>query len=320
MAAAVEHPPELLTSEGRPRRVGVEIEFAGIDAAEAAALVQELYGGAIHEVSKHCFEVVETCFGEFKVEIDLRYVHDIHVDDQSFVGKFKDGLADIAGDVASLWLPLEIVAPPVEIAALSAIDQIVPGLRARRAEGTRRSVLYAFGLQLNPDVPSTDPDSLRRHLQAYLVLSPWLRAGIQVDATRRLLPFAAPFPDHYARRVLAADYRPDLHGLVADYLAANPTRDRELDLLPLFAHVAPDQTYAKVTDPLVKPRPTFHYRLPDSRVDEPSWGGVIEEWNRWVMVERLAADSGSLAAARRARLEGPCADNWIERLRHALDS
>ena len=167
-------------------------------------------------------------------------------------------------------------------------------------------------------MPSTDPDSLRRHLQAYLVLSRWLRASIDVDATRRLLPFVRPFPEAYVRKVLAADYRPDLHGLVADYLAANPTRFRELDLLPLFAYLVPEQYYATPADRLAKPRPAFHYRLPDSRVDDPSWGGVIEEWNRWVAVERLAADRERLAEACREHLEAPPAGSWKERLREAL--
>ena len=93
------------------------------------------------------------------------------------------------------------------------------------------------------------------------------------------------------------------------------TRDRELDLLPLFAHLVPDQVYATVSETLVKPRPTFHYRLPNSRVDDAAWGGVIEEWNRWVAVERLAADAPRLAEARvevRDRLAGENDQGWRE--------
>jgi hypothetical protein len=40
---------------------------------------------------------------------------------------------------------------------------------------------------------------------------------------------------------------------------------------------------------LVKPRPAFHYRLPNCMVDEADWT-LAEEWNRWVVVERLAYD------------------------------
>jgi hypothetical protein len=310
MAAVVERPPEPLNHEGRPRRVGIEIEFGGIGVADAAAMVQELYGGALREVSRHRLEVAATRFGDFRIEIDSHFVHGEPGDG----GTLADRMKAVLGDVVGRWLPVEIAAPPVELDELPAIDRMVSALRARHATGTRSRRIYTFDLQLNPDVPSIEPESLRRYLQAYLVLSPWLRADINVDPTRRLLPFVRPFPEAYVRKVLAADYRPDLHGLVADYLAANPSRFRELDLLPLFAYLVPEQYRAAGADPLVKPRPTFHYRLPDSRVDDPSWGGVIEEWNRWVQVERLAADRGRLAQGRRAHLEGRPADGWQERV------
>jgi hypothetical protein len=314
MPAAIERPPEPLNPQRRPRRVGIEIEFGGIGVGDAAAMVQELYGGTIREVSRHRLEVTATRFGVFRVEVDSHYVHGKSVGGETLVDRTKAVLGNIAGR----WLPVEIAAPPVEIDDLPAIDRMVSGLRTRHAAGTRSRRIYTFDLQLNPDVPSTDADSLRRHLQAYLVLSTWLRATIEVDATRRLLPFVRPFREPYVRKVLANDYRPDLHGLVADYLSANPSRFRELDLLPLFAYLVPEQYCAAGADPLVKPRPTFHYRLPDSRVDDPSWGGVIEEWNRWVAVERLAADKIRLEQACRARLEMRSAAGWKERVREAL--
>jgi hypothetical protein len=310
--AVVEFPPEPLNFAGRPRRVGIEIEFGGISVADAAALVQELYGGRVMEVSRHRLEVVATRFGDFRIEIDSHFVHGAPGG-----GTLVDGMKAALGDMIGHWLPIEIAAPPVAIGELSAIERLVCGLRARDAAGTGRRRIYTFDLQLNPDVPSIAADSLRRHLQAYLVLSAWLRASIDVDATRRLLPFVRPFPEVYLRKVLTADYRPDLHGLVADYLAASPRRFRELDLLPLFAWLVPEQYRAAGADPLVKPRPTFHYRLPDSRVDDPSWG-VIEEWNRWVQVERLAADPDRLAQACHARLEARPATGWTERLRETL--
>jgi hypothetical protein len=46
---------------------------------------------------------------------------------------------------------------------------------------------------------------------------------------------------------------------------------------------------------------------------------VIGEWNRWVLVERLAADATRLAAACRAHLEALPAGSWKERLREALE-
>ena len=80
MPAAIERPPEPLNPQRRPRRVGIEIEFGGIGVGDAAAMVQELYGGTIREVSRHRLEVAATRFGDFRVEIDSHYVHGAAVD------------------------------------------------------------------------------------------------------------------------------------------------------------------------------------------------------------------------------------------------
>ena len=57
------------------------------------------------------------------------------------------------------------------------------------------------------------------------------------DPTRDLLGFADPFPADYVRRIVAPDYWPDISLFIDDYLAANPTRNRDLDLLPLLLHL-----------------------------------------------------------------------------------
>jgi hypothetical protein len=65
----------------------------------------------------------------------------------------------------------------------------------------------------------------------------------------------------------------------------------------------------------MKPRPAFHYRLPNCMVDEPHWT-VAREWNTWVAVERLAADAGRLEELSREYLRAddrsvrPLIDRW----------
>ncbi len=39
----------------------------------------------------------------------------------------------------------------------------------------------------------------------------------------------------------------------------------------------------------MKPRETFHYRLPNSSVSRPGWT-LAQEWNLWVVIEELADD------------------------------
>jgi hypothetical protein len=246
-----------------------------------------------------------TRLGDFTVELDLSVAHPapaaVTPDD---AGGGPDGVARAAravegiaryavGAAASVLLPYEIATPPVPIDRLAAIDDLVAALRQADARGTQRHPLYAFGLHLNPEAAALDADYIVDHLKAFMLLAPWLRAEIGVDLSRRLSPFIAPYPEDYARRVVDPDYRPDLDRLIADYLDANPSRNRELDLCPLFAHIDADRVRRCVHDTKVKPRPAFHYRLPDSRVDDPSWG-IIADWNRWVAVERLAADRACL--------------------------
>jgi len=95
--------------------------------------------------------------------------------------------------------------------------------------------------------------------------SPWLWRAIDPDTTRRLLNFAEPFPDEYVRLLAGESYWPDESALIDDYVRLNPTRNRDLDMLPLLAFLDEDRVRSKLPDEKINPRPTFHYRLPDMR-------------------------------------------------------
>jgi hypothetical protein len=139
-----------------------------------------------------------------------------------------------------------------------------------------------------------------------------------VDISRRIAPYINPFPRAYARLVLAPDYPADAGRLIDDYMEHNPTRNRSLDMLPVFAHVDADRTMRRVEENdmhLVKSRPAFHYRLPNCLVDEADWR-VAREWNTWVDVERLACNKDKLARMSRDYLAAddqsfhPFIDKW----------
>jgi hypothetical protein len=171
------------------------------------------------------------------------------------------------------------------------------------ARGTRRSFRYAFGMHINPELPSDKACSIRDHLRAFLLLMPWLSDRVDVDLTRRVMPFINPFPNDYVRLVLQRDYPDDANRLIDDYLKHNPTRNRPLDLLPVLAYLDETRVMREVEDPhLVKPRPAYHYRLPNCLIDEPNWS-IAREWNTWVAVEKLAADQDRLAAMSRDYLD-----------------
>ncbi|HYH18635.1 MAG TPA: amidoligase family protein [Azospirillum sp.] len=326
MDSALHMPPRLTAPDGSPRRVGVELEFADLDAPSAARLVRELYGGEIRVEDPHRCRVTGTRLGDFTVELDMRSAHpekkgpekkgDSTAETEAgALDTVVEKLRPLWGRIGSLVMPFEIAAPPVPIEQLPELEALIEGLRERGAAGTEASPLFAFGLHLNPEVADTGADYLVDHLKAFLILSPWLRAEIQVDPTRRLTGFIAAFPIDYAAKVADPAYRPDRSTLIADYLAANPTRNRELDMFPLFAHLEPDTLFAAVKDPHVRPRPTFHYRLPNARIGDPGWS-LARDWNRWVAVEELAADRDRLDSlgtafrdfARRKDLDGWAAE------------
>lgn len=286
-------PPVKTTKQGKPRRVGVEIEFAAVSAKDGAAIVQDLFGGKILEKDAHRYAVTETEIGEFVVELDTKYAHMSDDDDDGPLAKFQEDFKKLIGDVSSIVVPSEIVCPPVAYDRLSRLEELTTKLIDAGAEGTKSNPLFAFGVQLNPEIATDSAEYLTSMLRAYLLLSPWLRWTMDIDMTRRILAYADPFPDEYIRMVVDSDYRPSRTALIDDYLAANPTRNRELDMLPLFCWIDADRVREEIADERVKARPTFHYRLPDNNIGMPDWS-IALEWNRWLLVERLAADDERL--------------------------
>lgn len=301
-------PPEPRNAAGEIRRVGVEIEFAGLPPRETAELVRGLFGGEIVTVSAHRLKVHRTRWGDFIIELDTQYAHpDDEVlstgpkDDTEWERQrhqmrvdFHTRTRELIGDVVTGLVPTEIICPPVPWDELDQLDALFGALQGQGAKGTDASLLYGFGLHLNPEAPSLDVAAVLAHLRAFLLTAEWLREQIDIDITREVLPHANPFPKPYALKVLAPDYAPDVDTLIGDYLEYNPTRNRELDMFPLFACLRQDYPHPLFTHRLVKPRPTFHYRLPNAQLSEPGWGSVVE-WNRWVEVEKLAADPQQLA-------------------------
>jgi len=299
------------------RRVGVEIEFAGLTPGDAARLVGACFGGnAVQGDTQHYFDVKGARWGDFSVELDTQFVNpDQNLkalledsplapteDDLKTVGELDTQVRDALGKAVTGIVPTEIVSPPIPWKDLGALATLTDALRQNGAKGTDEGAMYAFGVHLNPEVPGESVGDILPMLRAYLILSDWLRNQIDVNPTRRLMPHIDPFPEDYVLKVLAPSYKPDLKTLIRDYVGANPTRNRELDMMPLFKHVDAETLGELIDDPRIKARPTFHYRLPDTHLSDPDWT-IVSEWNRWVAVERLAADRSALARLAKDRIE-----------------
>lgn len=308
------------------RCVGVELEFAGLDIDGAARVVVRALGGSMREDGDYRRVIANTTLGEFVVELDFELLQSMNARRRSSAepGMFAELSEELLAAAATPVIPVEVVSPPIAIDRLGELDELTRRLRVAGATGTRGSLLYAFGLHLNPELERIDAATVLAHLRAYLCLYDWLVERERVDWKRRMTPHINPFPKAYARLILASDYAPDLTVLIDDYLRFNPERNRSLDMLPLFSHVDAARVQRVVDDARVKARPTFHYRLPNCEIETPGWS-VMAAWRRWLQVEALAAEPARLArvcAALLARLDDPMdflAEDWALEVARWLD-
>lgn len=320
-------PPVIKTEAGTPRRVGVEIEFTHLELDQIARLVVDLFGGEIFRETDYEVRVSTPDLGEFRIEIDLLYLKRLgqarSMADEA-PGLWERMSEDLVAAVAHHVVPCEIVTPPLTFDRLIDLDRLVERLREAGAKGTRDALVYAFGVHFNPEAPSLRAESLLAYLRAFVILYDWLKAELRVDTARRLSPFIRAFPIPYVQTILKADYGPTMASLIDDYLAYNPTRNRALDMLPLFTHIDRDRVLAVVDDPHIYSRPTYHYRLSNSQVGDPYWH-LTDEWRYWLVVESLAHNPEKLtamAADYLAVLNLPFGDvfsSWTNKTKQWLD-
>lgn len=319
-------PPWTHKSDGSMRRVGLELEMAGIEPAEIAKAVAATVGGRIERESAFLTQVVDTELGEFRIELDADLLtnrqYQKHLSEMGIdigEGEIRDNLERVISRIAGLVVPLELVGPPVPLSELSRLDTIRSKLHQAGALGTGSSALYAFGLQLNVEAVSLEPDHLLAMLRAFVLQYDWLMKRSQVNVSRRISPYVQPYPEEFVRHILERGYDPDIETLIDDFLALTPTRNRPLDMLPLLTFIDEDRVMAApVEHHLIKARPAFHYRLPNCRIDEADWS-LAEAWNDWVEVERLAADPDELESRRSESLgRSGGLFGWLSRLKQRI--
>lgn len=317
--------------DGKIRSIGYELEFSGIKLKQAAQLIQAQYGGTVTRKHRYRYEVKDTAFGIFRVELDARNLRrlanenaftkwGIDFDEQSG----SNSLEDIVDRVAQTVVPLEIVMPPVPLDNIEELEKLRKILQEHKAEGTKTSLVHAFGMHINIECPSLEVSALVNYLRAFFLLYPWLLQKHNIDFTRKVTPYVDRFPEQYVRMVLDPDYHPDKEQLIDDYLHHNPTRNRPLDMMPVWAMDEPERVTSILKEEKNAPRPTFHYRLPNSHVDDPKWK-MCDELDYWMTVEMLANEAewihklSRLYLLQKERTLTPFRKNWIETLVILLD-
>ena len=277
------------TGDGEERKVGVEIELSGLSYNTLVGHVARLLGGEARLASRYVSEV-ETTDGTYTIELDADPIKQLDLDDDRLPQSLRDlgtHAMTMIDSAAEKVVPLEIVAPPLPLSRLPAIESLVDELHKEGAQGSREAIYFAFGLQLNPELPDLKTNTILSYLQAFAALYDWLKHHHQLDISRKFTPYIEPWSSSYTQLLLAEDYTPDLQQLMNDYLHHNPTRNRALDLLPLFAHLDKPLLERHVKDPRIKSRPTLHYRLPDCDIGNRNWH-FSSVWNDWTIVDDIA--------------------------------
>lgn len=278
------------TREGTCRKVGFELEFTGLDLEQTTRVVETVLGGTrICESAAAC-QVDAPELGTFIVELDWDFLKRKAA--RQTPDRNGDWI-DLLSQAATWLVPMEVVCPPIEMTELDRLDPLIDALRDAGAKGTKDSMIAAYGVHINAQVPSLDAEVVLAYLQAFSLLQWWLVDAHQVDLARRISPYVDLYPEAYLQVLFSCD-KPDFSQIISDYLIYNASRNRALDLLPLLSCVHADMVQNAVVDPKIKPRPAFHYRLPNCQIDHPDWS-LARPWNLWWVVEELAQRPEDLA-------------------------
>lgn len=273
--------PQPDTAEGGPRLTGVEIELGGLDEARCAELCAQHLGGVARQVDEAIWQVEGSRIGDLKVYLDTALRH-----------ADKTALRDAALSLGREVIPVEIVTEPLDRDGLIALDELREALRQAGAQGSGGGLFFGFGVHLNVQVASDRAAAIVPPLLAYALIEDWLRTANPIDQMRRVLPFAAHYPRRLVRRLISLGPRARLGHVMDAYAQEAPSRNYGLDMLPVFAWIDAARMGSVLTS-ATSARPTFHFRLPDCRIDEPGWS-LDQEWRRWRTVERVAGDGGAL--------------------------
>ena len=294
-------PERIKTDSGAIRRVGFEIEFSGVGPETCVKTLQDLLGGKVVSESVFSKKLEDTEFGTFIVELDAALLtEEKYKDHLETLGIKLDELEDKEAievalkNVAETVVPCEVIMPPIKITEISVIEKIICLLRKEKAQGTGSSIFYAFGLHINTELASMQAEYLLNIIRAFALLYEWICVESKVDFSRRLSPYINPYPEDFLKHIFQDGYQPDINELIDDYLEFVPSRNHALDMLPAFASIDRERVMSRADEPdLIKPRPAFHYRLANCRIDEPEWS-VADEWQYWLAIEKLADDEQKL--------------------------
>ena len=273
--------PNPKTTDGDTRQLGVEIEFGGLKEDAVADIVVDCFGGNIEPRDDKGLIVKDTEIGDIEVYLDSQYLHQAE-------SRFDEKLLDIARK----FVPLELVTSPFPHTALEKLDVIVKRLHDAGAVGTDGGLLLGYGVHFNPEVEALTLEKILPVLTAYALCEDALRQAADIDMSRRALPFVDPYPRALVDALAERQFE-TVEQLIDCYLDLAPSRNYGLDMMCIFAMIDKDRVAAKMDMATISARPTYHYRLPDCRIDQDGWS-LEGEWQRWIKIEEVSRDADLL--------------------------
>ncbi len=283
-------------AESSKQRIGFEIEYIGVDLETTAQIISELFKGETQGVNTKAIKV-KTYLGHFKVEKDAQLLQNLA--EKSKINRENTALdlegyaEDFLSTLLKNFVPNEIVCPPIVVNDIHQLNPLIEQLRNSGAKGTSHSLAYAFGLHINPEVSSFDPNYILSHIRAFIGLYPWIKHEMNIDITRTVSQYIQPYPALYALKVMNKDYAPSLTTLMEDYVKYVPDRNFALDLYPLFKHIRKNEDCEYFNNLLIKARPTFHFRMPNCKIDQANWS-LETEYHYWKTIETIAMSNSKL--------------------------
>ncbi|MBR9884605.1 MAG: hypothetical protein GYB21_13510, partial [Oceanospirillales bacterium] len=206
-------PNKVRTQDGEVRRVGFELEFSGVTLEETAKALKEQLNGRVLSQTEAELELELPELGTFNIELDWDFLKRKAA--KSDADNSAEQWLKPLSQAAHLLVPVEVVCPPIPVDQLDRLDTLVETLRSLGAQGTEESLIAAYGVHINPELPSLDAATLHDYMRAFCLLQWWLVDAHEVNPARKISPYIDLYPHEYQ---------------VALFEAVNPDMDTQFNL------------------------------------------------------------------------------------------
>jgi hypothetical protein len=203
-------------------RVGIEVEFLGLDVLQAVKVVAESLHGKVvhHEYMK------ETTLNAILPD-GTRIYKKIKVTDyiikNAILGdvilKIETNMVDEFKEMSAADSVIELVTPPLRAPQIGALQAVLNQLQAAGATGT--SAKHAVSIQMNTEIAHGKLDEVNWQeivnlVRVYIQHEKQIDSHLQVPAVRR--PYLYQFSDGFIQKIMNENYVASARGLYDDLI------------------------------------------------------------------------------------------------------